>query len=74
MQMEILIGKSGHQMVDEYQEQSREIKLFLQELLLTDMEVNGENIHHQQEYHMNKGVVRQIRCTNICKLSDRYKK
>ena len=52
---EILIGKSGHQMVSEYQEQSRKIKLFLQELLLTDMEVNGENIHHQQEYHMNKG-------------------
>lgn len=29
-------------MVGEYQEQSRKIKLFLQELLLTDMEVNGE--------------------------------
>ena len=55
MQMEILIGKSGHQMVGEYQKQSRKIKLFLQELLLTDMEANGENIHHQQEYHMNKG-------------------
>lgn len=50
-----VLGKSGHQMVGEYQEQSRKIKLFLQELLLTDMEVNGENIHHQQEYHMNKG-------------------
>ena len=55
MQMEILIGKSGHQMVGEYQEQSRKTKLFLQGQLLTDMEVNGENIHHQQEYHMNKG-------------------
>ena len=47
MQMEVLIGKSGRQMEGEYQEQLKKIKPFLQELLLTDMEVNRKNIHRQ---------------------------
>ena len=45
--MEILIGKNGPQMAGEYQEQLKKIKPFLQELLWTDMEVNGENIRRQ---------------------------
>mgnify|MGYP000338020584 FL=1 len=34
-------------MAGEYQEQLKKIKPFLQELLWTDMEVNGENIRRQ---------------------------